>query len=196
VTRGPIVVRDAIPEDAAAILRLWTEAPAGDRNDRQDRHSLSPDPDVGAAVARVAADPTERLLVALLEDEVCGAVHLRRAPITPIHDEDAIHVDHLNVRASLRRKGVGRALIEAGATWAEEKDSHHLLAIVAASSRDGNRFMARLGFSQVAIVRAASVTTVRLKLAGEQIVRGGDRVVAARRSLRRRRMALVRRATR
>jgi GNAT superfamily N-acetyltransferase len=196
VTRGPIVVRDAIPEDAAALLSLWTEAPAGDRRDRQDRHPLSPDPDVGAAVARVAADPAERLLVALLEDEVCGAVHLRRAPITPIHDEDAIHVDHLHVRASLRRKGVGRALIEAVATWAEEKDSHHLLAIVAANSRDGNRFMARLGFSQVGVVRAASVTTVRLKLAGEQIVRGGDRVLAARRSLRRRRIALTRRATR
>lgn len=196
MTRGPIVVRDAIPEDAAALFSLWTEAPAGDRSDRPDRHTLSPDPDVGAAVARVAADPTERLLVAVLDDEVCGAVHLRRAPITPIHDDDAIHVDHLHVRVSLRRKGIGRALIEASAIWAEEKDTHHLLAIVAANSRDGNRFMARLGFSQVAVVRAATVTTVRLKLAGDQIVRGGDRVLAARRSLRRRRMALTRRATR
>ena len=193
MTRGPVLVRDAIPEDAEALLSLWTEIPKDTRNDRHDRHPLSPNPDVATAVARVAADPSERLVVAVLDEEVCGAVHLRRAPITPIHDEDGIHIDHLHVRASLRRKGIGRALIETGAAWAEEKDSQHLLAIVPAASRDGNRFMARLGFSQVAVVRAATVTTVRLKLAGEQIARGRDRVVAARRSLRRRRMALTRR---
>lgn len=192
MTRGPVLVRDAIPEDAEALLSLWTEIPKDTRNDRPDRHPLSPDPDVRAAVARVAADPTERLVVAVLDEELCGAVHLRRAPITPIHDEDAIHIDHLHVRASLRRKGIGRALIETGATWAEEKDSQHLLAIVPATSRAGNRFMARLGFSQVAVVRAATVTAVRLKLAGEQMTRGRDRVVAARRSLRRRRMTLTR----
>jgi len=107
VTRGQIVVRDAIPEDAAALLSLWNEAPAGDHTDRPDRHTLSPDPDVGAAVARVAADPTERLLVAVIDDEVCGAVHLRRAPITPIHDEDAIHVDHLHVASPCDARGSG-----------------------------------------------------------------------------------------
>ena len=50
-----------------------------------------------ASVARIAADPDERLLVALIDDQVVGAMHLTRGPLSPIHGETAVYVMHLQV---------------------------------------------------------------------------------------------------
>jgi GNAT superfamily N-acetyltransferase len=116
------------------------------------------------SVARIAADPDQRLLVGILDNEVVGATHLLRAPVSPIHAERAIHVTHLHVLGGHRRHGVGKALLEAAVSWAEEKDTSHLLAAVSVHSRDANRFMARLGLTQIALVRGATIPALRAKL--------------------------------
>lgn len=115
-------------------------------------------------MARIAADPDQRLLVGVLDDEVVGAAHLLRAPVSPIHTDTAIHVTHLHVLLGHRRHGVGKALLEAAVSWAEEKDTKHLLAAASVHSRDANRFMARLGLTQLAVVRGATVSALRSKL--------------------------------
>ena len=69
-----------------------------------------------------------------------AAAHLTRAAL-PIHCESAIHVSHLHVLPKYRRRGVGRMLIEAAVTWAEEKDTTHVLAAASVHSRDANRFL-------------------------------------------------------
>ena len=105
-----------------------------------------------------------------------------------------MHVLHLNVHDDARRHGVGRSLLEATVSWAEEKDSTHVIAAAAAASRDTNRFMARLGLGQVAVMRAATVATLRAKLpveppaaarVGNRSHRSVGHVLAQRRSLRR-----------
>jgi hypothetical protein len=63
-----------------------------------------------------------------------------------------------------RRHGVGRALLEAAVTWAEEKDIAHVVTATSVSSRDANRFMARLGLGQVAVLRGATTAALRAKL--------------------------------
>ena len=183
---GPMSVRDAAPDDAPSLLAIWTE---NQTERRSDRLTAPQEADVRSAVARIAADPSERLLLGVVEGEVVGQVHLRRAPITPIHGEEAVHISHLHVREQHRRRGLGRALVDAAAAWAQEKDSDHLLATASASARGANRFLARLGLTQVAIVRAATVPAIRMRVAGEPVARGADQIVAARRSLRRRRRA-------
>ena len=49
-------------------------------------------------------------------------------------------------------------------SWAEEKESSHVVAAASVSSRDTNRFMARLGLTQVAVMRAATVSSLRAKM--------------------------------
>lgn len=187
--RSPVHIRDASRADAAALLEVWS---AG----RTAGHEGAPPglDEAAESVERIAADPEQRLVVGSIEDRVVGAVHLTRAPLTPIHSDTAIYVGHLQVIDGFRRHGVGRALIGAAVTWAEERNTPHVLAAAAVSSRDANRFMARLGFAQVAIVRGASVATLRAKLPVEPpaVARVGPRthrsvgqVLVQRRSLRR-----------
>lgn len=175
-----------------ALLEIWTDF---SRRTYSERFPAEvPATEAAGAVAGIVADPDQRLLVALVEDRVVGAIHLARAPMSPIHAEQAIQITHLHVLDAFRRHGAGRALIEAAVTWAEEKDTHHVLAAAAVHSRDANRFMARLGLTQVAVVRGATVGALRAKLpvdppvaarVGSRSHRSVGQVLAQRRSQRR-----------
>lgn len=192
MSRNPVQVRDATPEDAEALLAIWADF---SRRTYSDRFPVDlPETETAGSVARIAADPDERLVVGLVDDRVVGAALLQRAAMSPIHTESAIHISHLHVLGEARRNGVGRALIEAALSWAEEKDTSHILAAASVNSRDANRFMARLGLAQVAVVRGATVAAMRAKLPREAaaVARIGVRpqqnlaqLLAHRRSLRR-----------
>jgi GNAT superfamily N-acetyltransferase len=129
------------------------------------------------------------LLVATIDGSAVGVAHLRRAPVSPLHDDDAVHVGYLHVLSGYRRRGIGRQLLEAAADWADAKDAKHVVASVAATAREANRFLARLGLGQVAVVRASSVGALRAKLGHVGSVatpaRVSSNVVAARRLMRR-----------
>lgn len=153
--RCPVQVRDAVPDDVEELRGLLA---VGERVEAE----LSAEG--AAAVASIAADPDQRLLVAVLDGRLAGVVQLIRGRLSPLHADTAVHVLHLQVRDEFRRHGVGHALMEAMVSWAEEKDTTHVLAAASVGSRDANRFMARLGLGQVAVVRAAPVATLRAKL--------------------------------
>lgn len=184
--RCPLQVRDAVPDDVEALREVL--ATGEDRMGEEEQLAAG-----CAAVASIAADPDQRLLVALLDGRIAGAVHLLRGRLSPLHSETAIHVLHLHVLEEYRRHGVGHALMEGAVSWAEEKNTDHVLAAASVGSRDANRFMARLGLTQVAVVRGAAVSTLRAKLPGDTSAgRAGSRshriveqVLAQRRSLRR-----------
>lgn len=163
--------------------------------ERCERTPGQPSPEESAnAVARVAADPDQRLLVAEYGGRVVAAAHLARGPMSPLHTEAAVFVTHLHVLEGFRRHGAGRALIEATVSWAEEKDTSHVLVAASVHDRDANRFLARLGLGQVAVWRGASVTALRAKLpveppaaarVGSRSARSVGQVLAQRRSQRR-----------
>ncbi|HET7326357.1 MAG TPA: GNAT family N-acetyltransferase [Nocardioidaceae bacterium] len=162
MSRCPVIVREATLDDVPALLELWSDLARRSHCERRSEHGA--ESDGVAAVARIAADPEQRLVVAILEGRVVGAAHLMRAPISPLTSDVAVYVSNLQVLDRFRRRGAGRALVEAALRWAEEKDTTHVLAAASAFSRDANRFMARLGLSQLAVVRGATVTALRAKL--------------------------------
>ena len=188
MTRGSVLVRDAVAADAPALQAIWADFTSDPAHGRHVYDELSC-AETERAVLRLETDPSERLLVAVLDGRPVGVAHLRRAPISPIHEEDAVHVGYLHVLSGYRRRGVGKQLLEAAADWADEKDSKHIVAAVAATARDSNRFLARLGFGQVAIVRASTVASLRCKLGGnvppKTVI---TNVIAARRLMRRSRV--------
>ena len=185
MSRCALEIRDARPEDVISLLDLWAHA------GRNEPATPRPVEESTRALAQIAADPDERMLVGLLDDKIVAAVHLHRAPLSPLHTETAIHTSYLVVLPEHRRHGYARALLDAALIWAEEKDVSHITAITTSNSRDTNRFLARLGLGTVATIRIASTAAMRRKLSPE-VARARDprrqlgRVLAQRRSIQRR----------
>ena len=127
--RSPVQIRDAAPDDALALVEVW--GGAGDRAPDVDAASSALQ-EAGGSITRVSADPEQRLLVAFVDDHAAGAVHLQRGRLSPIHGETAVYVMHLQVIEEFRRHGVGRALMEATVSWAEETDASHVVAAASA----------------------------------------------------------------
>lgn len=183
MARQLLVVRDAVPEDVDELLELWAEAGGGADQQHQ------PD-DAARALAHVASDPDERLIVGETGGRVVAALHMRRAPISPLHTEQVVHTSFLLVLPDHRRHGHARTMLEAAMCWAEEKDIHHLSAITSSNLRETNRFLARLGFGTLAHVRVAPITMVRKKLSPPPSAGGArnlGQLLAARRSMMRHR---------
>ncbi len=190
--RSPVTVRDALPADAPALVALLADGDAspvhGDlvRAERREVQE-SAVAEAADAVARTAADPNERLIVGLLDDEVAGVVHLIRAPLSPIRIQEAVRISALCVAPDRRGKGVGTALTSAATAWAEEKDAGFVMVTMPARDREANRYLTRLGFSQIGVVRLASTRALRSKFAGMAAgSRDTGRMIAVRKTLRRR----------
>lgn len=187
MSRHALEIRDARPDDAEALLRLWAEAGARGSEAPTPR----PDSEAKAALAQVAADPDVRVVVGLYEGELVAAIQLQRQAMSPLHTDVAVHTSYLLVDPAHRKHGFARALLDVAVSWAEEKDVSHLTAITSSGSRDTNRFLARLGLATVASVRVASTQALRRKLTPEPIRpmdarRNIGRLLAQRRSIQRR----------
>jgi GNAT superfamily N-acetyltransferase len=176
MSRGLVLVRDATPDDAPALQTIWLDFASEYERSHRDRASLD---QIVRSVCRLETDPSERLLVATVDGHAVGVAHLRQGPVSPLHDDDAVHVGYLHVLSGHRRRGIGRHLLEAAADWADETDAQHVVASVAAAARDANRFLARLGLGQVAVVRASTVVGLRAKLGASGTVAMPGKVVAA-----------------
>lgn len=188
MARQASVVREADPTDAAELLLLWASvAPGTETGERAIAEAER-------ALANLAADPDERLLVVEDDGRVVAALHLQRGPITPLSLEPAVHTSYLLVQPECRRQGYGHLLMDAAVTWAEEKDVAQVTAVTD-GHRENNRFLARLGLATVATVRLTSTAALRKRLTSERAAtsRPGNRhlveVLAARRHARRRQAA-------
>ena len=164
MSRCALVIRDARPEDATDLLMLW-----GQDRRTAEVPAARPLEEATRALAQMAADADERLLVGLVDDRLVASLHLQRAPLSPLHTEAAVHTSYLHVHPDHRRRGYARALLDAALSWAEEKDVSHITAITNSTSRDTNRFLARLGLGTAATIRIASTAVMRRKLAPEVI---------------------------
>jgi ribosomal protein S18 acetylase RimI-like enzyme len=164
VSRVNVRVRPATHDDIDSLVRLlkhidltsglFSGKPLHDPSDAHlterfgeildsDRCLLIATDEAGAVVGMLAAKP----------DEV-GAIDL-----TPV-----LHVTHLMVDPEHRRRGVGRSLLAAAVHLADERGCEHVLTTAAAGSREGNRYLARIGFAPLVVHRIASTTTLRRSL--------------------------------
>ncbi len=184
MTRSPVTLRDANRDDVARLGDLWGQIVR--RSDEQD-----PLADLSEIVDRVLQRDDQRIVVAEYDGQFAGAVLLRIAPLTPLHLEPVVQIISPEVLPEFRRRGVGRALMESAASFAEEHAIAHVGTASLSRSREANRFMARLGLSPHATLRVTSTQLLRSKLTGQRAAdprqpgRQMGQILAARRSLRR-----------
>jgi ribosomal protein S18 acetylase RimI-like enzyme len=194
VPRAPLTVRPAVASDTPGLLALWRDTgftATADALRRVDEVEAT------QAIAAIAADPRSRIVVAELDGQIVGAAFLQRFWPSPLAYTELLSMTHLQVDPACARRGIGTALVEAAVDWAEQQQLESVLTYSQPDDRPANRFLARLGFGQVGIVRSGPVATVRAALATDAAGNGRTRrraatrspavgqVVAARRSQRR-----------
>lgn len=184
MARSTITLRSAEPGDAPVLAALW-----GDMLRKGDDAQRVAD--CLAAVDRAGASESERLVVAVQDGEVAGAVYLIATVLSPLNPEPMVQSVSPTVFPRFARRGVGAVLMDAAVTFAEERGCGIVTAAAASGSRDGNRFLARLTLTPVATLRLATTASVRARLmamrpiASRSTTRQTDRILAARRLLRR-----------
>lgn len=191
MTRPAVVVRDARPDDLAQLMIMWDELRTmGSRLDRVI--PASGEAGVLERLESVSRDPSSCALVAVVGEEVAGMVVLTATAYAPLFEQRAVHAHYLHVRDGFRRRGVGKALLTAAVSFADDTDAEHVITSVLPQMRDTQRFYARLGFGPVVVRRSVPVSVLRRRLAGTSAPSSADHLVARRRSLRRLRAAVVR----
>ena len=183
MSRSLVYLRDAEAADAGRLAELWVDVLR--RGDETDHES-----DLVLIIEAAAGDPDQRLLVAEYDGALAGGVHLRLTSVTPFNLDLSVQIMSPQVFPEYRRHGVGRALMDAAVTWAEECGAGHVSTAASSGSRDANRFMARLALGPTATLRIAPTTAVRAKLTAQRPpvarpTRHLTQVLAVRRSMRR-----------
>lgn len=182
MSRTLVSLREATTSDAAFLVDLWQDSLR-----RADRHDQIIDLEV--VIKTAAESPEQRLLVAEYDGHRAGAVYLRIGTLSPLNLEPVVYALSPHVADEFQRKGVGRSLMDAAVSFAEENGVAHLATAAASGSRDGNRFLARLALGPQAVLRVATTHAVRAKLNAQlpNSQRGlrPQRVLAVRRSMRR-----------
>ena len=179
---APLTLRAAALSDIPALTALWTESL------RSPEEGAS---DVARLVEASLTGEAHQIVVAEYGGAFAGAVLLRMITVSPLDPTPMVHLASPTVLPDFRRRGVGRALVEAGVAYAEEHDVPHLSTASASTSRDANRFMARLGLATRASFRVAPTATVRARITAMRPTMARPQrqqltsVLAARRSMRR-----------
>lgn len=183
MSRSPVTLRAATEQDATFLVELWESHLR--RGERQDQLA-----DLERLIQEAAASAEQRLLVAEHDGRAAGAVLLCVTTLSPINLEPVVQFHTPTVVPDMRRHGVGRTLVEAAVAWAEDLGIPHVATAASASSRDANRFMARLALRPQAVLRAATTHGIRTKVEAQRPATERGRsargqMLAARRSLRR-----------
>lgn len=120
---------------------------------------------LAARFAEIISTAERELLVAVDDaGALVGLLAARRDDVGAIDLMPVLHVTHLMVAADHRRRGVGRALLAGAVHVAEESGADHLVATPVSSSREGNRYLARLGFAPLVTARIAPTSGLRRTL--------------------------------
>lgn len=137
-----VEIREARVEDVPAIVALLADDPLG--AGREDPADLMP---YDAAFARIAADPSEVLLVAAAGDTVVGTLQLSLLPSLSRRGALRAQLEGVRVAADVRGGGVGEALVAAAVARAEAAGCVLVQLTSDATRTDARRFYERLGFT-------------------------------------------------
>lgn len=191
--RPHIVLRDADREDAAALVTLWNECADAGQDEGSEaftQQSLWREPGVAEAAAALELNlgrPDKRIIVALVDGEIVGATVCDISTLTPINLTRILVVTEIQVSPRFRRKSVASTLLSAAATYGEEHNCEIVVASIPVHSREPHRYLTKIGFNQIAVLRAIQASKLRSRLSSKATnSRDTGKLIAVRRTLRRR----------
>ncbi|WP_375003203.1 GNAT family N-acetyltransferase [Aeromicrobium sp. CTD01-1L150] len=193
MTRSPLVLRDATREDAAALAALWSECAADSDSETSEaftQQSMWHEPSVAEAAEALElhlSQPDKRIIIALIEGDVVGATVCDLSTLTPVTMTRVLRVTDIQVSPRHRRRSIALTLLSAAASYGEEHDVEMVVAAIPTQTREPHRYLTKIGFSQVAVVRAIKASKLRSQVSSRAThSRDTGRLIAVRRTLRRR----------
>jgi ribosomal protein S18 acetylase RimI-like enzyme len=146
-----VIIRPADEADFEALVDL--DLASAEHHAKLDPgfYQVPPRPDVAAFLARRLADPDREMFVAEVDGEVVGMVDVtaQEPPdpgsiIRPIPSVDI----GISVADAWRRRGVGRALMEAAEARARARGASLVVLDMSAANRDALAFYHELGYRE------------------------------------------------
>jgi GNAT superfamily N-acetyltransferase len=179
VTRSHLAVRAADEADLADLVLLWDEL----RRCGALGHRLAAITDDGQIVERVRRllnRPSGRIFLASIGGQPVGMTMVTTVPLGALSESPCVQVEYTVVAEPFRRRGVGRALMAAAASYAEEVGAEQVTVSVSPLSREANRFYAQLGLTPLAVRRVAPAAALRRRLATIDLTSSGRDVLRRR----------------
>jgi ribosomal protein S18 acetylase RimI-like enzyme len=175
-------IRPATPDDVPALVDLLRQIDTSSGTFSGRAPAAKDMEHLADRLSSVLEEDSRTLLVAVEEStgQVAGLLAARTDEIGMIDVTPTLHVTHLLVAPAHRRRGVGRALLAGAVHLADERGLDRLLATVAASSREGNRYLARLGFAPMVTDRLVTTSALRKSLG---LSDSSERVAVLRRAM-------------
>lgn len=190
--RQPVEIRLADVDDAAGLIELWrvcATAAVDEGSEAFTQQSLWREPSV--AEAREALEfnglrAGRRVVVAVHGEQIIGAAAGDITTLTPIAMSKVLILSDIQVLPGHRRRSVASSLLGTMASYAEENGCEMLAAAIPAYAKEPNRYLTKLGFNQIAVVRAIPMAKLNARLTTKSFAsRETGRLMAVRRSLRR-----------
>jgi predicted N-acetyltransferase YhbS len=131
-------IRRATRDDVPAIVALYAAS---------SLHGREPlDADRSDAFAEIDADDKQLLVVAELDGEVVGTLHLTTLRYLSFGGARAMLVEAVHVRQAVRNRGIGAALMRFAIDEARKRGCNRVQLTSNKARKDAHRFYERLGF--------------------------------------------------
>jgi len=149
----PATIRRANTEDRLAIEALWREVDQVHARIQPSFFRLtSGPPRTNTFITDALHNRDEIVLVAVADGTAVGLVHaqLYDTPATPtLKPCRRAHIEDLVVTRSWRRRGLGRRLMAAAASWARANRARQIVLTVWEGNQTARRFYDALGYCDV-----------------------------------------------
>jgi GNAT superfamily N-acetyltransferase len=138
-----LTFRRAQRGDLTDIVRMLADDPLGSKRERYENPLPA---SYGDAFDAIASDPNNELVVASLDGRVIGVLQLTFIPYVTYQGSWRALIEGVRVDASVRSRGVGRAMFEWAIARARERRCVMLQLTTDKTRADAKRFYEGLGF--------------------------------------------------
>jgi len=140
-----VIFRSAGREDLSAIVSMLADDELGRQRERYE----NPLPDsYFKAYELINNDPNHELIVAELDGEVVGTLHLMFLPSISFQGGLRAQVESVRVAGKYRGQGIGSKMMMWSIKRAQEKGAHLVQLTTHRSREDAHRFYEKLGFEK------------------------------------------------
>lgn len=143
MNKDDLVFRAARREDVPAIVRMLADDDLG----KQREKFVEPLPEsYYTAFEVISNDPNHELIVAELDGEVIGTLHLMFLPSISFQGGLRAQVESVRVDTKCRNLGIGKEMMNWAVERARMRGAHVVQLTTHLTRKDAHRFYERLGF--------------------------------------------------